>query len=146
MSQLINITDLGKESQYEIVKSVVELVENGQMGGLEVNLRAKAIIKIMQGIVSGTSTEALKDADKYGRGQHLFMNAEFSIVNTPTTYDFESDQEYKDLNNKLKQRKALLTSAAKGKESGKQIIQDDEIIQPPKIKSHGGETIKVVFK
>lgn len=67
----------------------------------------------------------------------------FTLMNTGDRLDYEQDQVYKQLSDKLKERGELLKLAYKSKDT----IFDNEGIEVPKvgIKTHGKETIKLSF-
>ncbi len=67
----------------------------------------------------------------------------FTIMNTGDRLDYEQDEKYKELSDKLKERGELLKLAYKSKDT----IYDSEGEEVPKvgIKTHGKETIKLSF-
>lgn len=123
--------------------SYIEAVENGNENPLEMYIFGKALEKIGETISKNVLTAAITEAGKYP--DKKFKGSSFEVKNNPTTYDFETDKVYNDINEKLKFRKGQLTQALK---VNGVLVDEDSGEQIPKVpvKNHGAMNISVSFK
>jgi len=138
------LPDFKKATIQAEATNIVQRVKDGEISALQAHLMAKALVKMADIIVDQTKAETITEAATYGKHEAEIFGASFQIANTPDTYDFESDQEYKELSDALKKRRELLTQALKTIA----IMADINGVEIPKVpvKTYGGETIKVTFK
>jgi len=122
---------------------IVQQVNDGNMSALQAMLMAKALVKMADIINSNIVDNAINEVELYPKGKGDAYGAKFEIMNTPTTYDYDSDSEYQRLNNDAKKRRDLLATALKT--DGVIFDQDGAEVPRVPIKSNGGTTVKVTF-
>lgn len=142
----IQNNELSKDSLNNNIQAITEGIENGEIDALQAHLYFKAVQNVAKQVVDNTLSDAIAEADNYGKDNKKF-GAEFSIKNSPDTLDYEQDEEYKRLNEQLKERKKLLNDAHKASQDGRSIIDESgEVVPVVPVKKHGGQTISVSFK
>lgn len=144
MDIIINENNITKAEIIAQAQAIIDKVIVGELDPLKVHVYAKAMKEAWELIASETQGYALDEAEKYGKEGKVF-GASFRLSSTGDRYDYEADQTYRDLKEKLKQREELLKQAVKSRV----VLVDDETgEQIPKVpvKSSSKQTLNVSFK
>ncbi len=128
-----------------MIEEIKNKIENGDISFSEafslVYLEIKSLEKFKEEIYSD-ATEEVREFNKDEK-YHGFM---WEVRRGRVTYDFEKDEEYKDLNDKVKLRRKDLTQACKMAENNKVFFDgaSGEQIEAVPIKSASKDVI--IFK
>lgn len=133
---------LAKADLQKVASRIFNLIEAGQMGALEAFAIAKGLRWVSDQIIRNAESEATDQGFEYNKEDRSIYGAKFAYVEGGALYDYEADPEYKELSDALKARKALLDSA---KKAGRQIVEGDEIIEPPPIKGYKKNYLRFDF-
>src|SRR6476659_5629751 len=102
---LIN-NSIDKKSLENISEALLIKVMDGDLNPLELNIRAKALIKCLEDAIKKTEKFAVEEAEKYGKGSEL-LGVKFSISESGNRLDYDSDSEYYSIKEKLKKREEV---------------------------------------
>ncbi len=133
---------LAKADLLKVSDRITTAVEAGDLGALNAFAIAKGLVYVANSIIKITEIEAIDEGFEYNKADRSIYGAKFVHVDGGALYDYEADQEYKDLSDALKARKSLLDSA---KKAGRDIIEGDEIIKPPPVKGYKKSFLRFDF-
>ena len=133
---------LAKADLMKVSDRITTAVESGNMGALNAFAIAKGLKYVADKIIKIIESDAIDEGFEYNKNDRSIYGAKFAHVDGGALYDYEADQEYKELSEALKVRKALLDSA---KKAGRDIIEGDEIIKPPPIKGYRKSFLRFDF-
>ena len=124
---------------------IKEQYENGQITATEAFVIVNQKIKQLEALKNELYDNALEEAREFNKGEKYY-GVVWEIRSGKTTYDFEKDNEYKSLNDQLKNRRKLLTAACKSAQNNIGTFNADsgEEITIVPIKSIARDTL--VFK
>lgn len=149
MKELIITKDnLTKNYLENISQSLIQRVKDGEYDAIEVYIQLKAYEKVISETIKEIQHDAITEAENYGKLERIKFGVSFELTSGRATYDFEADEEFRQLNEKLKTRRVSLTDAAKAKLKGQLVIDaNGEQIQPPPMKEGSKfEGIRITFK
>lgn len=139
MNQITKLEVLTKAQQDQVAASIAEnLLDNNNP--LEAFIKLKAFEEVFKKVKSQIDEEAMKEADKYGKGQHVLNGVAFQVKNGRAVYDFSDDEEHAKLKQDLKDRETFLKSI-------KSPMVDPEtgvLASPAKVK-HAKDSISITF-
>jgi hypothetical protein len=141
------ITDIPSKSEMNAyANSVTQQVADGNYSAINVHMRAKAIIKIMEQILDDTEADAIHEIELQGHNNELdFSTAYAKLRDSFATPNYESDPTYVALKAKLKERESLLKLAFQNPSVECTDTNGGEIVPvvPPKITK---QSITITFK
>lgn len=152
---ILSLFDTTKEQRVSFADQVIEGVAEGNILPSAILIQAKAMTTICEAIITAPSFKeaAIKEVSQYGKEGFIKHNAELSIMEAGTTYDYSvcNDPEIIKLQlqvdnatNLLKERQKFLKSLP---EEGVQVVTDDgEVYQIHKPLKKSTTTIKTVLK
>jgi len=111
---------------YEIAQ-MAAAVEEGNANALEAYVNAAKLKKVCEAVMAQVKDEAVGEAQKYGKEAEVY-GAKVQVRNAPPQYSFKDDPVFVNFDNLAKQRKQMLTKAAKSNftltdENGEEITQ-----------------------
>jgi hypothetical protein len=145
---IIKFNDFKETSLISMAESICKEVEDGNNNALNVMIQAKALDFMSKEIIKKVKDLALGEAGNYSKDDSVFNGAKFSIGNTGDTLDYKSDEEYAELENKLKARKDKLKKAFDMNKTGDVYVDGEtgETIPVVRIKKHSEQILKISFK
>ena len=128
-----------KEIEIVATEKAKNLINEGELN----EFQALASVTRLETFCSAFKKELRNTMPEIPEKEYKAYGVSFSTMNTGDRLDYESDEVYKELNDKLKARQELLKLAYKSKDS----IFDSEGVEVPKvgIKTFGSEVIKLKF-
>jgi len=96
---------------YEIAQ-MAAAVEEGNANALEAYVNAAKLKKVCEAVMAQVKDEAVGEAQKYGKEAEVY-GANVQVRNAPPQYSFKDDPVFCNFDNLAKQRKQMLTKAAK---------------------------------
>lgn len=143
---VLALDNLSKAYLQSIAEDISDSVFNGNEYALPTYIKAKGLEEIAKAIQESIKELAIDDAQDYRKDEKV-LGCEFLVKNTPTTYDFSHNDEWKILNDEITKLKA------QQKEIEKQMIlamgmaqmvnNDGVVIEPAVVKKDGGQTIQI---
>jgi hypothetical protein len=143
---VLALDNLSKAYLQSIAEDISNSVFNGNEYALPTYIKAKGLEEIAKAIQESIKELAIDDAQDYRKDEKV-LGCEFLVKNTPTTYDFSHNDEWKILNDEITKLKA------QQKEIEKQMIlamgmaqmvnNDGVVIEPAVVKKDGGQTIQI---
>lgn len=143
---VLALDNLSKAYLQSIAEDISNSVFNGNEYALPTYIKAKGLEEIAKAIQESIKELAIDDAHDYRKDEKV-LGCEFLVKNTPTTYDFSHNDEWKILNDEITKLKA------QQKEIEKQMIlamgmaqmvnNDGVVIEPAVVKKDGGQTIQI---
>jgi hypothetical protein len=118
---------------------IVNEVNDGYVDPLKAYMELKELEEIISISMKSIKDQAMDEARKYGKKSFQFHNAEITLKNGASRYDFSHIQSYQQQKEKLKYIEEL------AKIGGGVIEETGEIIEKAK-KIEGAETIMISFK
>jgi phosphoenolpyruvate synthase/pyruvate phosphate dikinase len=143
---VLALDNLSKAYLQSIAEDISNSVFNGNEYALPTYIKAKGLEEIAKAIQESIKELAIDDAHDYRKDEKV-LGCEFLVKNTPTTYDFSHNDEWRILNDEITKLKA------QQKEIEKQMIlamgmaqmvnTDGVVIEPAVVKKDGGQTIQI---
>ena len=126
---------------YEIAQ-MAAAVEDGNANALEAYVNAAKLKKVCEAVMAQVKDEAVGEAQKYGKEAEVY-GAKVQVRNAPPQYSFKDDPVFVNFDNLAKQRKQMLTKAAKSNFT----LTDENGEEIPKVGyTEGATTIAVTIK
>jgi len=126
---------------YEIAQ-MAAAVEEGNANALEAYVNAAKLKKVCEAVMAQVKDEAISEAQKYGKESEVY-GAKVQVRNAPPQYSFKDDPVFVNFDNLAKQRKQMLTKAAKSNFT----LTDENGEEIPKVGyTEGATTIAVTIK
>jgi hypothetical protein len=126
---------------YEIAQ-MAAAVEEGNANALEAYVNAAKLKKVCEAVMAQVKDEAITEAEKYGKEAEVY-GAKVQVRNAPPQYSFKDDPVFVNFDNLAKQRKQMLTKAAKSNFT----LTDENGEEIPKVGyTEGATTIAVTIK
>lgn len=126
---------------YEIAQ-MAAAVEEGNANALEAYVNAAKLKKVCEAVMAQVKDEAVGEAQKYGKEAEVY-GAKVQVRNAPPQYSFKDDPVFVNFDNLAKQRKQMLTKAAKSNFT----LTDENGEEIPKVGyTEGATTIAVTIK
>jgi len=126
---------------YEIAQ-MAAAVEEGNANALEAYVNAAKLKKVCEAVMAQVKDEAVGEAQKYGKEAEVY-GAKVQVRNAPPQYSFKDDPVFVNFDNLAKQRKQMLTKAAKSNFT----LTDENGEAIPKVGyTEGATTIAVTIK
>jgi len=134
-------TNEANETAYEIAQ-MAAAVEEGNANALEAYVNAAKLKKVCEAVMAQVKDEAIGEAQKYGKEAEVY-GAKVQVRNAPPQYSFKDDPVFVNFDNLAKQRKQMLTKAAKSNFT----LTDENGEEIPKVGyTEGATTIAVTIK
>jgi len=134
-------TNEANETAYEIAQ-MAAAVEEGNANALEAYVNAAKLKKVCEAVMAQVKDEAIGEAQKYGKEAEVY-GAKVQVRNAPPQYSFKDDPVFVNFDNLAKQRKQMLTKAAKSNFT----LTDENGEEIPKVSYiDGATTIAVTIK
>lgn len=143
---VLALDNLSKAYLQSIAENISNSVFNGNEYALPTYIKAKGLEEIAKAIQESIKESAIDEAQDYRKDEKV-LGCEFLVKNTPTTYDFSHNDEWRILNDEITKLKA------QQKEIEKQMIlamgmaqmvnTDGVVIEPAVVKKDGGQTIQI---
>jgi len=134
-------TNEANETAYEIAQ-MAAAVEEGNANALEAYVNAAKLKKVCEAVMAQVKDEAIGEAQKYGKETEVY-GAKVQVRNAPPQYSFKDDPVFVNFDNLAKQRKQMLTKAAKSNFT----LTDENGEEIPKVGyTEGATTIAVTIK
>ena len=143
---VLALENLSKAYLQSIAEDISNSVFNGNEYALPTYIKAKGLEEIAKAIQESIKELAIDDAQDYRKDEKV-LGCEFLVKNTPTTYDFSHNDEWKILNDEITKLKA------QQKEIEKQMIlamgmaqminTDGVVVEPAVVKKDGSQTIQI---
>lgn len=144
----IGIDNITKSNLSHMADGIIHNVLNGNTDALHEYIKAKALSELASMMVDGLKEVALTEADKYA-GQENIFGCKVVVKSTPTSYDFEHDDEWRILSEnievlkiKLKERETQMIEATKYAEL---VNTSGEVIPPAEVRKQGGTTLSITI-
>lgn len=129
------------------VDKIKKEIEAGNLNPLDVYIKAKYLKDITESLMKQIKAPVKEEIDLYSKADSVKFGAKFSIRNGYEILDYSSDSEYKELEEKIKDRKELLKEARNSQKKGIALVTEDaDIIEPPEVKSIVEDSIIITFK
>lgn len=126
---------------YEIAQ-MAAAVEEGNANALEAYVNAARLKKVCEAVMAQVKDEAIGEAQKYGKEAEVY-GANVQVRNAPPQYSFKDDPVFVNFDNLAKQRKQMLTKAAKSNFT----LTDENGEEIPRVGyTEGATTIAVTIK
>jgi len=134
-------TNEANETAYKIAQ-MAAAVEEGNANALEAYVNAAKLKKVCEAVMAQVKDEAIGEAQKYGKEAEVY-GAKVQVRNAPPQYSFKDDPVFVNFDNLAKQRKQMLTKAAKSNFT----LTDENGEEIPKVSYiDGATTIAVTIK
>lgn len=143
---VLALENLSKAYLQSIAENISNSVFDGNEYALPTYIKAKGLEEIAKAIQESIKESAIDEAQDYRKDEKV-LGCEFLVKNTPTTYDFSHNDEWRILNDEITKLKA------QQKEIEKQMIlamgmaqmvnTDGVVIEPAVVKKDGGQTIQI---
>ena len=125
-----------------IIAQMAAAVEEGNANALEAYVNAAKLKKVCEAVMAQVKDEAIGEAQKYGKEAEIY-GAKVQVRNAPPQYSFKDDPVFVNFDNLAKQRKQMLTKAAKSNFT----LTDENGEEIPKVGyTEGATTIAVTIK
>ena len=135
--------------QEKAAEDIFDLVNSGEINPLNAYLFLKSLAEYVNAALNVLKPDAFNELDKYRKeGGYDFNGVKVEISQAPRRFDYSNDSRWSELQAEIdrlrkyqKEREAFL------KKLQKPVVDPEtgELIEPPKVKSGGYETIKVTF-
>jgi hypothetical protein len=143
---VLALENLSKAYLQSIAENISNSVFDGNEYALPTYIKAKGLEEIAKAIQESIKESAIDEAQDYRKDEKV-LGCEFLVKNTPTTYDFSHNDEWRILNDEITKLKA------QQKEIEKQMIlamgmaqmvnTDGVVVEPAVVKKDGGQTIQI---
>ena len=127
---------------------IVSLVGSGDEDALDLYMKAKITNEMTSEVLKKVKDDAIVAAAKYGKTDNLMYGCKFEVTNGTTTYYYNHDNIWNDLNDKMsaikeemKAREEAMKVAFKFK--GDMVDDDGVVVPPARIKGGSGEQLKI---
>lgn len=145
---IINLEKISKSYISDISQKIVNNVVDGNADPMQEYIKAKGLSELSAQIMDGLKDEAIREAEKYADGDKI-LGCKFQVKNTPTTYDFSHDDEWRILNQEIENLKARQKQREKKMFDAMKYVEltDEygELIPAAEIKKQGGQTIAITI-
>lgn len=150
MEELKNLNSYSKQQVKQLAEAVAADYLDGREDALKGYIRAKAYEDYAKHLQEAIKQAAIEEAGKYSKQERHLMGADFQIKETGHSYDYSHDVKWLQLDRQEKKIKAL----KKKRETLLLLAVDNEIadtetggiLEPPRVKKYGGQTISITFK
>lgn len=143
---VLALDNLSKAYLQSIAEDISSSVLNGNEYALPTYIKAKGLEEIAKAIQESIKELAIDDAHDYRKDEKV-LGCEFVVKNTPTTYDFSHNDEWRILNDEITKLKAQQKEIEKQMILAMSVAQlvttDGVVIQPAVVKKDGGQTIQI---
>ncbi len=144
---LIEVETFKETNLKELANKVVNEIELGNNNPLPVYIQAKALSYLSGEIIKKVKHSALDEAETYSKNDSIFNGAKFMTKNTGDILNYSDDDEYRELEKKLKAREDKLKRAFDMSKNGEKMVDDSgELIQVVSIKKNSEQTLNISFK
>lgn len=143
---VLALENLSKAYLQSIAENISNSVFDGNEYALPTYIKAKGLEEIAKAIQESIKESAIDEAQAYRKDEKV-LGCEFLVKNTPTTYDFSHNDEWRILNDQITKLKA------QQKEIEKQMVlamgmaqmvnTDGVIVEPAVVKKDGAQTIQI---
>lgn len=143
---VLALENLSKAYLQSIAENISNSVFDGNEYALPTYIKAKGLEEIAKAIQESIKESAIDEAQAYRKDEKV-LGCEFLVKNTPTTYDFSHNDEWRILNDEITKLKA------QQKEIEKQMVlaigmaqmvnTDGVIVEPAVVKKDGSQTIQI---
>ena len=143
---VLALDNLSKAYLQSIAEDISNSVFDGNEYALPTYIKAKGLEEIAKAIQESIKESAIDEAQVYRKDEKV-LGCEFLVKNTPTTYDFSHNDEWRILNDEITKLKA------QQKEIEKQMIlamgmaqmvnTDGVVVEPAVVKKDGSQTIQI---
>jgi hypothetical protein len=145
--EIIKLPTFSETALTALADNICTDIETGLGKALNAYIQAKALDELSKKIIDRIKSLAIDEAENYSKAESTLNGASFTLSSTPVNLDFEADDEYRQLNEALKKRRAELTDAYKGSLKGQVIVNDQgEAVPVVPVKKESETTIKISFK
>jgi len=110
---------------------IIQGVENGEVNALDAFASFKKIEKIFKEAKEKVDSIAFEEAEKYNEKTFTYSGVKFTVKQGSEKLNYEEDEVYKELAQKLKSRQELIKVATKSNE----MIFDENGIEVTKVSS-----------
>ncbi|CAB4127929.1 hypothetical protein UFOVP105_3 [uncultured Caudovirales phage] len=130
----------------EQVEKRVLSVQNGESEALSNYIELKRIAKALNGAIKEIQSDALSEAERFGKGDFLKDGASVSVRATAGRWDFKQIAEWKKASDEIKKVEDKYKTLYKSKDLGTIPVDEatGEILQMP-IFNHGADAIFLKF-
>lgn len=140
--------NISKNSLSSMAKAyVANEIEGGETDIIDIYIKAKGSIELMNAVLKESKEEALKEVSAAGKEGIKFLGVMAEEASVAATYSFDHDIGWKDRKDKLTKAQEELTAyqdAMKQAMNYEGVAIEGEVVLPAKVKG-GGTTIKVTI-
>jgi hypothetical protein len=146
----IDFNSLSKASLGKVSGAVSQRVLSGDEDALEVFIKAKALEQVAKNIISEVKSAATDEAERYSKADSKMMGCEFVVKNGATTYSFDHDEEWSNIDSKIKELTAMRKEREKKMIDAMnyaEVVDDEtgEVIPPAEVKKGSGSVLTVTI-
>lgn len=129
-----------------LADGMISEVENGIGSALNTFIELKKMSKYIDGLVKEIQSEALREAESFGKGEHSIHGAVVSVRSTPGRWNFDNLEDYVSAKQNLKHIEDRYKTAFKNAENLLSSVDEStgEILDLPTF-TPGPETIYLKF-
>jgi len=143
----INPNELTKANLAQLEQGFIQTIEDGNVDPLEMHIKAKALVKVLEGVIKKTDEIVREEADKYGSKTFTKFTAMITQKQGSVTPNYEEDKVFSEINEKLKFRKDQLNTAFKLAEKKGVLIDESTGEQVPVCSpKYAKSSISIQFK
>jgi phosphoenolpyruvate synthase/pyruvate phosphate dikinase len=143
---VLALDNLSKAYLQSIAEDISNSVFNGNEYALPTYIKAKGLEEIAKAIQESIKELAIDDAHDYRKDEKV-LGCEFLVKNTPTTYEFSHNDEWRILNDEITKLKAQQKEIEKqmilAMSMAQMVNTDGVVIEPAVVKKDGGQTIQI---
>jgi len=143
---VLALENLSKAYLQSIAENISNSVFDGNEYALPTYIKAKGLEEIAKAIQESIKGSAIDEAQAYRKDEKV-LGCEFLVKNTPTTYDFSHNDEWRILNDeiaKLKsQQKEIEKQMILAMGMAQMVNTDGVVVEPAVVKKDGGQTIQI---
>lgn len=145
--EIIKLNNFSEAALAALADNICTDIESGNGKALNAYIQAKALDELSKKIIDRIKNLAINEAENYSKSESTLNGASFTLSSSPVNLDFEADNEYRQLNEALKKRRAELTDAHKANIKGQIIVNENgEAIPVVPVKKESETIIKISFK
>jgi len=115
-NKIIIPDDITKIDIMRFIDEITDLVNRGDAEALPIYIRAKAMIKAMEGIVDNLEYQAMNEADRFKEKTFVLKSAQITKKDGADLPEYKEDDQYMILKGQIKDREELLKMAYKLKD------------------------------
>jgi hypothetical protein len=143
---LIDFNNLNKTALGQVSGAVIEEVTEGNEEALSTYIKAKALSEVAANIIKGVKEEAMIEAERAGKTSSK-LGCEVMIKSGGTSYSFDHDEEWNNLNEQInelnalkKEREKKMIEATKYSEL---VDESGEVIPPAQVKNYVADVLTI---